>query len=472
MDSVRHILSKSTYIRGLQCLKSLYLHKNRPFLRDKISPEQLAKFKRGHEVGLLAQQLFPGGVNCAPAHPAQFKKSLELTHGLVSKEVPVIYEAAFSYNDVLIFLDILVKTDQGWDAYEVKSSLSVSETYLLDAALQYHVLSGAGVVPDNFYIIYLDENYRKSGETDIHQLFKTEDVSLTVREMQNFTERFVEKAKESVQLKKSPPVEIGRHCFHPYPCDFQGHCWKNLSEDSVFNVKGIPKARRLKWMESGFATIGEIPDDQMDESEKQIIDIHIGSKEWINPGFVKKINNSKTPIFLSFLVVNPAVPVFEGTGPFQSTIAGLGWMKEVAFSECFIAAPGKDPRFQIQAIISSLLKNNPTVICHLKDTGLQKKDIIPGENEYDLIDLDELFSSENYYRAGIDPEASFHQNLKKLLPTLRHNNKLTPTMAGVRYLNLKKGEKDSVIDEFNIFLEDNLKETQLAFDYLKTRVIT
>jgi len=50
----KHVLSKSTFIRGNQCLKSLYLNKKRPFLRDKLSPEQLEKFRRGHNVGFLA----------------------------------------------------------------------------------------------------------------------------------------------------------------------------------------------------------------------------------------------------------------------------------------------------------------------------------------------------------------------------------------------------------------------------------
>src|SRR5665647_3976043 len=53
---------KRQYIRGLQCYKSLYLNKFRPYLRDKISEEQLAKFARGHAVGKVAQQLFPGGI--------------------------------------------------------------------------------------------------------------------------------------------------------------------------------------------------------------------------------------------------------------------------------------------------------------------------------------------------------------------------------------------------------------------------
>jgi len=55
-------LSKSLYIRGLQCHKSLYLHKYQPELKDGMSGEQEALFNTGHEVGDYAKQLFPGGV--------------------------------------------------------------------------------------------------------------------------------------------------------------------------------------------------------------------------------------------------------------------------------------------------------------------------------------------------------------------------------------------------------------------------
>ncbi len=75
----KHILSKSTFIRGVQCLKSLYLNKKRPFLRDKLFAEQKAKYKRGWDIGLIAQELFPGGINLRPKSPFQYRKAIETT---------------------------------------------------------------------------------------------------------------------------------------------------------------------------------------------------------------------------------------------------------------------------------------------------------------------------------------------------------------------------------------------------------
>lgn len=55
-------LSKSLFVRGLQCRKSLYLHKYHPELKKEISSEQESLFESGKDVGLLAQHLFLRGV--------------------------------------------------------------------------------------------------------------------------------------------------------------------------------------------------------------------------------------------------------------------------------------------------------------------------------------------------------------------------------------------------------------------------
>jgi len=54
-------LSKSQYVRGLQCHKSLWLYKHK---KDEITPTDQRKqyvFDIGNRVGKLAHDLFPGG---------------------------------------------------------------------------------------------------------------------------------------------------------------------------------------------------------------------------------------------------------------------------------------------------------------------------------------------------------------------------------------------------------------------------
>ena len=182
-----HILSKSTYIKGLQCEKALYMQKKHPYLRDKLSIEQRARFQRGTDVGVLAHEVFPGGIDMSPNSPSQFpKKAQETMENLSNPEVNVMYEAVFQHNDTLIMLDILVRDGDRWLAVEVKSSLRLSDTYYNDAALQYYVLHGCGVPLSDFRLMYLNGDYVKDGPIDVKQLFKTESVMNYVVEREAF----------------------------------------------------------------------------------------------------------------------------------------------------------------------------------------------------------------------------------------------------------------------------------------------
>ena len=70
--------------------------------------EKQAVFNRGYQVGVLAQNLFPGGVDVSPTHVAKFNDSVKKTKELIEQGQKVIYEAAFVHDGVLIALDILV----------------------------------------------------------------------------------------------------------------------------------------------------------------------------------------------------------------------------------------------------------------------------------------------------------------------------------------------------------------------------
>ena len=232
-----HILSKSTYIKGLQCEKALYMQKKHPYLRDKLSIEQRAKFQRGTDIGILAHQVFPGGIDMSPASPSQFPKKVQETlDNLNNPDVKVMYEAVFQHNDTLIMLDILVREGDRWLAIEVKSSMRLSDTYYNDAALQYYVLHGCGVPLSDFRLMYLNPDYVKNGPIDVHQLFKTESVMQFVIEREPFVAQNVERLKAVVALPHAPVVEIGEQCNNPYPCDFYGHCWRHVRESKVYSL--------------------------------------------------------------------------------------------------------------------------------------------------------------------------------------------------------------------------------------------
>jgi hypothetical protein len=55
-------LSKSRFVAGVQCLKRLYWQVHAPELAAEPDASAYAIMEQGREVGILARQLFPGGV--------------------------------------------------------------------------------------------------------------------------------------------------------------------------------------------------------------------------------------------------------------------------------------------------------------------------------------------------------------------------------------------------------------------------
>ena len=209
----------------MQCHKSLYLNKFRPYLRDKLSEEQLAKFARGHAVGKIAQQLFPGGI--AISRPG--KSSAEKTSQLINEGVPVIYEACFISDNVIIALDILVKQENGWNAYEVKSSLALSNVYYNDAFLQYHVINASGLKPEKFFLIHRNADIELSESVDLELKFIFTDVSSQCEAYEAGIHENIDQMLDVLTKDKSPDILPGKHCMTPYPCDFRGVCWKKIT---------------------------------------------------------------------------------------------------------------------------------------------------------------------------------------------------------------------------------------------------
>ena len=115
------MLSKSQYIRGLQCHKSLWFCRNRPELRQAPDAATQARFEIGHSVGKLACELFPGGVEIE-FDREDFIGMATRTKQRIDAGADVIYEASFQEKGVFAMADILVREVDGWSMYEVKAS--------------------------------------------------------------------------------------------------------------------------------------------------------------------------------------------------------------------------------------------------------------------------------------------------------------------------------------------------------------
>ena len=114
MNTSKHLLSKSTFLRSVQCQKSLFLYKNHYHLKDPISENQQALFNKGTQIGVIARDIFPGGVDASSKEKFNYQEAINNTKQLIASGAEVIYEAAFQFDGVLAIIDIIVqKTTNG-----------------------------------------------------------------------------------------------------------------------------------------------------------------------------------------------------------------------------------------------------------------------------------------------------------------------------------------------------------------------
>ncbi len=309
------------------------MQKKHPYLRDKLSIEQRAKFQRGTDVGVLAHEVFPGGIDMSPASPSQFpKKAQETWDNLSNPNVDVMYEAVFQYNDTLIMLDILVRDGDHWMAVEVKSSLRLSDTYYNDAALQYYVLKGCGVPLSDFRLMYLNGDYVKEGPIDVQQLFKMESVMDYVMERETFVAQNVERLKAVVNMPHSPLVDIGIQCNTPYPCDFQGHCWKHVPKNSFLFTTAMDDETLFQNYFNGTNSNARML-QQLDPNSEEAHQIEAleSNSYYVDYKTLYSIAPQPKPKsvgYLNLLLNRPAIPELDGTRPYEEMVLAFALQGE------------------------------------------------------------------------------------------------------------------------------------------------
>jgi hypothetical protein len=434
----KHIISKSTFLRGLQCRKSLYLYKNFIRLRDPLSSEQQAVFNRGNNVGLLARKLFPGGSDATPLKRSDNLAAVARTQELIAGGAEVIYEAAFQHEQVLAILDILVKKDGSWYGYEVKSSTRISQTYLHDAALQHWVITGSGIDLKDISLVTVNNQYIRIGALELEKLFSIRSVLKEALSMQELVSESIKKSKEVLAGNEVPFVPIGEQCFTPYQCDFMGHCWQHVPDDSVFEMSGLKRSEQFNLFNAGYHTIKEIPArNELDRNAN----IHIqsfkkGQLVIDKPAIQKFVDSVRYPLFfMDFETYMPAVPLYEGTKPyqhlpFQYSLHFIGEKGAEATHFEFLAEEGKDPRRAFAENLLMQTKGEGTILAYDK---LMEKNVLNGLKvdfpelgpEIDnrlarIVDLSLPFQERSYYHPAMKNSFSMKNLLPALVPDLNY----------------------------------------------------
>ena len=369
-------LSKSLYIRGLQCHKSLYLEKLYRDLKGEAAAklkavttaETKARFDTGNMVGEAARDLFPDGVLVPYIETENgVAEQLRLTSEAMKNGAKVIYEASFQHDDIFVKVDILHKGLRGREIYEVKAGTKLDPVYVDDAALQYYVLTGAGLKVGKVCLAHINGGYVRKGALDVQKLFTSEDITKQVKEKQPFVIEQLKKQRRMLN-GKLPEIDIGPHCSDPYECDFWDHCWKHIPDDSVFDLCGrginpfdLYSQKKIKQK--------DIPLDLLNKKQRQQVVATAKKQNAVNK---KKIREFLTTLsyplyFLDFETFMGAIPLYDGVKPYQQVPFqySLHYQNKKGgklYHTEFLAKPGIDPR---EPLLEKMLAEIPDDVCIL-----------------------------------------------------------------------------------------------------------
>src|SRR3972149_7627412 len=170
------MLTKSDFLNYLQCIKKLWLSKNRKDLVPETDYNLQKLFDQGYEVEQFAYQLFPEGIS---AKTDDFNQSAKKTKELIKTGEKVIFQPTFSNfeknlycrSDIIKLNEIprpargkIAHEERFWDIYEVKSATTVNDQNIYDLAFQKICLEAEGLLIGKTFLIHLSNKYVRKGE--------------------------------------------------------------------------------------------------------------------------------------------------------------------------------------------------------------------------------------------------------------------------------------------------------------------
>lgn len=311
-------LSKSRFVAGCQCLRRLYWQVHEPELAAEPDAAAEAIIQHGHEVGMLARRLFPGGVDvCERSLDPAIRKTRAL---VANPEVPAIFEGVFEHQSVLVKVDILHRRRDGrWRIIEVKSATDVRDHHIEDVGIQYRTLSRSGVDVASACLAHVNRNYLRDGEIDPRRFFRIRNLTRRVQRLQPKLTFHLRSEFTVLAMPKAPDIAPGRHCTNPITCEFFDQCNPPRPTDHIGFLPRIHPSAIEELDAMGVDSIMDIPDDfELSETQRRAANCVQTGEPWFDPQLRDVLGGLVYPLyFADFETVNPCLPRFAGMRPYD-----------------------------------------------------------------------------------------------------------------------------------------------------------
>lgn len=412
-------LSKSKLLAYRQCPKRLWLQTHRPELAE-VDAATSAVMASGTNVGEVFRSLYANGVLIDDENLGD---ALASTRAILGADpTRPIFEATFEVNDVLVRLDMLAPSENGYHLIEVKSSTSVKDYHLDDAAIQTWVTTVAGIQVTRTAIAHINNSFVYRGENQYAGLFVEKTVNEQVSERLPEVIHWVRDAKALLQGDE-PSICAGAQCYDPFSCPFLGYC--SPAEDAPeFPVEILPRSNRLvnSLKADGYDDLRDVPNDRLDKviHQKVLRVTKSGQAELSDEGrrIVRSLPYPR--YYLDFETIAFAVPRWVGTRPYQQVPFQFSCHVEFApgmvAPTAFLSTDGEDPRRAFaEALIEAV---NPRILADMPVSGSKPGPVMVYNAPFERSRINELSA---YFPELADKLVAINERIVDLLPITREH---------------------------------------------------
>ncbi|MBE8221947.1 MAG: DUF2779 domain-containing protein [Bdellovibrionales bacterium] len=375
-------LSKTKIMAGMQCPKNLFLQVYNKKLASPITAAEQMVFDQGNLVGELAQKKFTKKTALVNKKFWDFEGALKQTEEFIFQGKENIFEASFTYKGIFARVDILQKVEGDndlWNLIEVKSGTKVKDENIKDVALQLWILENLDYKIQNCYLMHINN---QCVFPDMSDFFHKEDITLKAKEVKNEVANSILELKQIVDNQKEPDIDIGPHCNTPYECKFKSYCGKHLPKDSVFLLPSMEeydfkedewKKKLWGFYKQNIFKIKDIPVNKLTPRQQIAQKVHTQDKSYIDKnGIALDLKKLKQPFhYLSFNIINPAIPFWEGVRPYEQIIFQYSICMQKNFDsdlvyKNYLHDNNKDPRLALAEKLVKDAGDEGSVVCYHK----------------------------------------------------------------------------------------------------------
>ena len=425
------LISKSDFLKYLQCPEYFWMSKYKPDLitAGDIDPFVQQIIDQGIEVEDWARKLFPSGhlINTWK------EEAIADTQTAIEAGTSILFQAAFRADGLMARIDVLEKTNTGWNIYEVKGTTSKDKKkadHYWDAIFQREVMTRAGYQVDNIFLVELDKEFVKEGDIDPQALLRMTNIT---KELQSMNEEI----RQEINLAKAHLVKTTQ----PTSCNCNLKSRKNqcpaftffnpyFPEYAVHDLARVSAKKLSLFDDINVVAVDDIPDDfDLTPNQHNQVWTYLNDETIMKEDAIRKqLDQLEYPLyFLDYETYPTAVPVYDGCYPFQQVAFQYSLHildspeSEYVHREYLHNDQSSPTRSIAESLCQEIGPTGSVIVWNKKferkcneDLAAMYPDLADQINSINnrLFDLMEIFSRQNFVHKDFKGSAS----IKKVLP--------------------------------------------------------